>query len=122
MGHARLTKKVTLASQTLQADLLILKSEYNEALNLLIELEGNAASSGYLPIAMKSAILQADVYNLCGKTAKGRETISRVRTYIDNLISTIPENNLIAIFLKSPVMLRLKNVDYQIRSKELISV
>jgi serine/threonine protein kinase len=82
--------RVTLEAQLLQGWLRLLESNYNQAINLLTEVETQAAASGYLPFALEASSQLADIYERCGKRSRGEDAQRRVRGYSQKIMGSIP--------------------------------
>jgi serine/threonine protein kinase len=70
--------------------LRFLQKKYDEAISILMENEAHSAGSGFLPLALESAISLAEVYQYCGKPQKATDSLSRVSAYLQQIASSLP--------------------------------
>lgn len=76
----------------IKVELFLKRKEYNEALELISQIQQQANNSGCLPIRFESAVLQAMVFGECRKESSMVKAIALAQTILKSIESAYPEN------------------------------
>jgi tetratricopeptide (TPR) repeat protein len=84
--------RIAAEARLIQGEIYYQEGNYNDAIALLVENETLAAGSGFIPLALETALVLGDVYRACGKSSREKEVLSRAWTYAQRITSSLPSS------------------------------
>lgn len=91
LSSPNLTRESFIRAKILAADIYRLGKKYDDALEILYEIEGIATVSGFVPLAFRASVILSEIFLACSKFPKLRETVERARSHKAKLFSALPE-------------------------------
>ncbi|OGC90548.1 MAG: hypothetical protein A2W25_00485 [candidate division Zixibacteria bacterium RBG_16_53_22] len=85
------SRRLLMEARVGLGNLRFLQKKYDEAISILMENEAHTAGSGFLPLALESAISLAEVYHHCGKPQKAVESLNRANAYVRQVLTSLPQ-------------------------------
>jgi tetratricopeptide (TPR) repeat protein len=101
------TSRILMEASACLGALRARQARFDDAISILTENELLAAGAGFLPLALEMAIELSEVYTYCGKPQKAAESTGRADAYLQQLISSLPEQIRRQDYLASPLASRL---------------
>ena len=117
-----LSKEGSIKARILESEIYLTRKKYDNALEILFEIESIAAVSGFVPLALKSSVVLAGIFLDCLKLPRARETLERAASYRSRLYSALPEYVSSATLEATPYMARLIVIAKEIDNKEFLRV
>ncbi len=117
-----LTRESFIQAKILAADLYRLGKKYDDALEILYEIESIAAVSGFVPLAFRASVILSEIFLACSKFHKLRETVERARSHKAKLLSALPETISPSIFERTWYMRRFAVVINKTVDREFLRV
>jgi serine/threonine protein kinase/Tfp pilus assembly protein PilF len=90
------------------------QKKYDEAINILTEIEIEAAGNGFLPDALEATMSLAEVYHHCGKISRAKEILKRADSYAQKITSSLPNCAAQGLWGNRPTMIELQTLREQI--------
>jgi tetratricopeptide (TPR) repeat protein len=115
-------RRIYIEASILSAELWYLKGRYDDAVEKLTEIESIAAASGFIPLALRSAVVLGEIFISCLKISRAKEAFGRAAEYREKMLSALPQNVPAAVLLKIPAMVRLEAGLARINEKEFLRV
>jgi serine/threonine protein kinase len=113
------SQRMIFEAQTCIGEIKNLQGQYNDSIRILSEVEINAASSGFIPLALEASIALSEAYSLCGKLSKEKEISARAWAYAERIISSLPDGKPSQFFRKTPFIQKLLKKNVVKTDKEL---
>lgn len=117
-----LTRESFIQAKILVADLYRLGKRYDDALEILYEIESIAAVSGFVPLAFRASVILSEIFLACSKIPKLRETVERARSHRAKLLSALPETISPSTLKQTRYMRRFATVINKTVDKEFLRV
>ncbi|MEE9554080.1 MAG: serine/threonine-protein kinase [candidate division Zixibacteria bacterium] len=117
-----LTRESLIKAKILVSDLYRLNGRYDDALEILYEIESLAAVSGFVPLAFRAAVILSEIFLACSKLSRLKETIDRALSYRAKLLSALPESASASTLEQTSYMKRFSSVITKTDNKVFLSV
>ena len=83
---------INLECDLIKAELFLKRKEYNEALELISQIQQKANNSGCLPTLFECAVLRAMVFSDCRKESLMVKAVAQAQTILNSIENAYPEN------------------------------
>jgi len=84
------SRRLLLEARNVIGCLRARQGRYDEAIAVLMENETGAVGAGFLPLGLEAAGELAEIYRICHKGSKARETLSRAEAYLQQIMASLP--------------------------------
>jgi tetratricopeptide (TPR) repeat protein len=115
-------RRVYIEASILSTELWSLRGKYDDAIEKLTEVESIAAASGFVPLALRSAVVLGEIFTSCLKLSRARDAFGRAAEYREKMLSALPGDVPAAVLLRIPAMVRLDAGLARINEKEFLRV